>query len=95
MRNKYTDLIEQSFEWPQEDFLVHGEQLHWHDIPLMELIRTYGTPLKISYLPRIGQQIQKARALFHLAMAGQIIRRIITIAIVPRARTLPSCWTKS
>ncbi len=69
MRNKYTDLIEQSFEWPQEDFLVHGEQLHWHDIPLMELIRTYGTPLKISYLPRIGQQIQKARALFHLAMA--------------------------
>lgn len=69
MDNKYADLIQQSFDWPQEDFLVHGEQLYWHDIPLMELIGTYGTPLKISYLPRIGQQIQKARALFHLAMA--------------------------
>ena len=33
MRNKYTDLIEQSFEWPQEDFFVRGEQLYWHRHP--------------------------------------------------------------
>ena len=35
----------------------------------MDIIKQYGTPLKISYLPKISQQIQKAKRLFHVAMA--------------------------
>ena len=34
----------------------------------MELIRTYGTPLKVSYLPRIGNRIAYATDLFVAAM---------------------------
>lgn len=69
MKNKYIDLIEQTFEFPQEEFKVIDNELFFHDIDLMEVIKQYGTPLKISYLPKISQQIQKAKRLFHVAMA--------------------------
>ncbi len=69
MKNKYIDLIEQTFEFPQEEFKVLDNELYFHDIPLMEIIKQYGTPLKITYLPKISQQIQKAKRLFHVAMA--------------------------
>jgi len=39
MKNRYVDLIEQTFDFPQEEFYVEEDQLHWHDIPLMELIK--------------------------------------------------------
>jgi arginine decarboxylase len=35
----------------------------------MDLIKQYGTPLKISYLPKISHQIQKAKKLFNVAIA--------------------------
>ncbi len=35
----------------------------------MDLIKQYGTPLKITYLPKISQQINKAKRLFNVAMA--------------------------
>jgi len=35
----------------------------------MQIIKQYGTPLRITYLPKITHQIQKARRLFHVAMA--------------------------
>ncbi len=35
----------------------------------MEIIEKYGTPLKITYLPKISSQIQKAKRLFKVAMA--------------------------
>ncbi len=69
MKNKYIDLIEQTFEFPQEEFKVIDNELYFHDICLMDIIKQYGTPLKISYLPKISQQIQKAKRLFHVAMA--------------------------
>jgi len=69
MKNKYIDLIEQTFEFPQEEFKVVDNELYFHDICLMDIIKQYGTPLKISYLPKISQQIQKAKRLFHVAMA--------------------------
>ena len=61
MKNKYVDLIEQTFDFPQEEFYVEEDQLHWHDIPLMELIKQYGTPLKVTYLPKISENIQRAK----------------------------------
>mgnify|MGYP000436010080 FL=1 len=48
MRTKYQDLIEQTFEWPQQEFSTEDSELLWHDIPVMELIKQYGTPLKVT-----------------------------------------------
>ena len=61
MKNKYIDLIEQSFEFPSEEFKVENNELYWYDVPLMDLIKQYGTPLRIAYLPKIAQNIKKAR----------------------------------
>lgn len=69
MKNKYSDLIEQTFEFPQDEFSVEENQLNFHEVPLMDIIKQYGTPLKISYLPKISQQIQRAKRLFNVAMA--------------------------
>jgi arginine decarboxylase len=69
MRHRYFDLIDQTFDFPQEGFKVVEDELHFYDIPLMDIIKQYGTPLKISYLPKISSQIQKAKRLFNVAIA--------------------------
>lgn len=69
MKNKYIDLIEQTFEFPQDEFSVEDSELHFHEVPLMDIIKQYGTPLKVTYLPKISQQIQRAKRLFNVAMA--------------------------
>lgn len=69
MKTTYRDLIHQTFEFPQEGFKVEDDELYFNDIPLMEIIKQYGTPLKITYLPKISSQIQKAKILFKVAMA--------------------------
>ena len=69
MENTYRDLIQQTFDFPQEGFDVIDNELHFYDIPLMDIIKQYGTPLKISYLPKISAQIQKAKKLFNVAIA--------------------------
>ena len=69
MRTKYQDLIEQTFEWPQQEFSTEDSELLWHGIPVMELIKQYGTPLKVSYVPKISEHIQKAKRMFNVAMA--------------------------
>lgn len=67
--NSYSDLINQTFNFPQESFKVVDNELYFNEIPLMDIIKQYGTPLKISYLPKISDQIQKAKRLFNVAMA--------------------------
>jgi len=69
LKNKYIDLIEQTFEFPQDEFMVEDNELVFHDIPLMDIIKQYGTPLRITYLPKIPTQIQKAKRLFNVAIA--------------------------
>ena len=69
MKNKYIDLIEQTFDFPQPEFKVINNELYFNDVPLMDVIKQYGTPLKICYLPKISQNIQKAKRLFNVAMA--------------------------
>ncbi|TVR74612.1 MAG: arginine decarboxylase [Marinilabiliales bacterium] len=69
MKNKYVDLIEQTFEFPQEEFMVEENELYFNGIPLMDVIKQYGTPLKVTYLPRIGEKIQKAKKWFNVAIA--------------------------
>lgn len=69
MKNKYIDLIDQTFYFPQEEFRVEDGELFFHEVPLMDLIKQYGTPLKITYLPKITEQIKKAHRLFNVAFA--------------------------
>jgi len=69
MKNKYKDLIEQTFDFPQAEFEVKDDELYFNDVPLMDIIKQYGTPLKITYLPKISSQIQRAKRLFNVAMA--------------------------
>jgi arginine decarboxylase len=71
MKNRYIDLITQTFEFPQEGFDVKDNNLNFNQVPLMDIIEQYGTPLKISYLPKISSQIQKAQRLFNVAMAKE------------------------
>ena len=69
MKNKYIDLIEQSFDFPQDEFKIEDGELQFHNIPMMDIIEQYGTPLKVTYLPKITSQIQRAKRMFNVAMA--------------------------
>ena len=66
--NRYFDLIDQTFYFPQEGFDIEDGYLVFNGVPLIYLIRKYGTPLKLTYLPKIGSQVKKARNLFTRAM---------------------------
>ncbi len=68
MKNTYFDLIDQSYYFPQEGFDLKNDYLTFHGISLKYLIEKYGTPFKLVYLPRIGEQIKKARNLFNRAI---------------------------
>ena len=65
---RYEDLISQTFDFPQEEFRVVNNELRFNEIPLMDVIKAHGTPLKISYLPKISQNIEKAREMFQTSM---------------------------
>ncbi|MBP5583052.1 MAG: arginine decarboxylase, partial [Bacteroidales bacterium] len=68
MKNTYFDLIEQSFYFPQEGFDLRDGYLTFQGVSLKYLIDKYGTPFRFIYLPKIGEQIRKARNLFNKAI---------------------------
>ncbi len=68
MKNTYFDLIDQSYYFPQEGFDLKNGYLNFHGLSLKYLIEKYGTPFKLVYLPRIGEQIKRARNLFNRAI---------------------------
>jgi arginine decarboxylase len=68
MKNTYFDLVDQTFYFPQEGFDLKDNKLTFHGIDLHKLIKKYGTPLKLTYLPKIGEQIEKARGWFNQAI---------------------------
>lgn len=68
MTNTYTSLVKQTFHFPQEDFdLNDNGYLEFNGLDIKALIDKYGTPLKLSYLPKIGMQINKAKKMFEAA----------------------------
>jgi arginine decarboxylase len=69
MNTKYKDLIEQTFDFPQEEFYTQNGSLFFHEIDLMQLIEQYGTPLKFTYLPKISENINKSKKWFDKAIA--------------------------
>ena len=68
MKNSYFDLIDQTYYFPQEGFDIKDGYLYFHGVSIKHLIEQYGTPFKLSYLPKIGDQIKKAKNLFKKAM---------------------------
>jgi arginine decarboxylase len=70
MRTKYIDLIDQTFDFPQNEFHLREDHLFFHGIDLMRLIDQYGTPLKFNYLPQISNNIQRAKGWFREAISN-------------------------
>ena len=68
MNSKYIDLINQTFDFPQEEFNLENKNLHFHGINLMELVEDYGAPLKFTYLPQISNNINRAKQWFQKAI---------------------------
>ncbi|MGS2725318.1 arginine decarboxylase [Psychroserpens sp. BH13MA-6] len=64
MNTKYFDLVNQTFDFPQEEFKLENKTLEFHDIDLMALIEKYGAPLKFTYLPQISNNIKRAKQWF-------------------------------
>ncbi|QFZ54080.1 arginine decarboxylase [Oceanihabitans sp. IOP_32] len=64
MNTKYIDLINQTFDFPQDEFTLEDNKLNFHDINLMQLVEQYGTPLKFTYLPQISNNINRAKQWF-------------------------------
>lgn len=65
MNNSYTDLVKQTFHFPQTDFNIDADgNLFFNGLDIKALINKYGTPMKLTYLPKIGMQINKAKDLF-------------------------------
>ena len=64
----YIDLIEQTFDFPTKEFKVEKNELLFNNVPLMDVIKEYGTPLKITYLPKISEHIQLAKTIFNNAL---------------------------
>ncbi len=69
MKSSYKDLIDQTFDFPQEEFdLTPNQTLTFHGVDLLALVQQYGSPLKFSYLPKITENIVKAKKWFQDAM---------------------------
>ncbi|MAY21621.1 MAG: arginine decarboxylase [Flavobacteriaceae bacterium] len=68
MNTKYFDLIDQTYHFPQEEFTLEGDHLEFHDIDLMKLVEGYGAPLKFTYLPKISDNIKRAKRWFSKAI---------------------------
>ncbi|MDG2344215.1 MAG: arginine decarboxylase [Flavobacteriales bacterium] len=68
MKNSYSNLIKQSFKFPQEGFDLNNGFLTFHGVSLQKLIKKYGTPFRLFYLPNIGKKINRARNIFEKAI---------------------------
>lgn len=68
MSSKYQDIIEKTFDFPQDEFEVKNNELFFHGIDIHQIIKEHGSPLKIWYLPKIAENVIRAKTYFKLAM---------------------------
>lgn len=68
MNNNYRDLVHQTFDFPQPGFDVKENYLQFNGLDMKRLIDKYGTPFKLTYLPKIGEQVAKAKKMFQDAI---------------------------
>jgi arginine decarboxylase len=69
MKIRYIDFIQQTYDFPQDEFKVENGELLFNEIPMMDLVKEYGTPLKFFYLPNISRNIQRAKKWFNKAIS--------------------------
>jgi arginine decarboxylase len=60
----YKHLMQENFDFPKLGFSEKKNELYFHGIRIMDLVEKFGTPMKITYLPKISEQIQRAQELF-------------------------------
>jgi arginine decarboxylase len=82
MNTKYSDLINQTYYFPQDEFTLNKDNLKFHNVDLMKLVEEYGTPLKL--LIYLKFQHQQGQNWFRKSMEINMRQNIIT-AIVQRA----------
>jgi len=68
MKNTYFDLINQIYYFPQEGFDIQDNHLFFNGVSIKHLIKKYGTPFRLTYLPKIGDQVKKATNWFNKAL---------------------------
>ncbi|MDO8994271.1 MAG: arginine decarboxylase, partial [Daejeonella sp.] len=64
----YAEFLDLSVGFPQDGFDIIDDELYFHDLNLMEMIETYGSPLRFTYLPIVSKKIQQAKLLFQAAI---------------------------
>jgi arginine decarboxylase len=60
----YRNLIEKTFEFPNSEFHLKDNRLIFNGVNLQDVVDKYGTPLRLTYLPKVGEKIETARNLF-------------------------------
>ena len=83
MNNTYTSLVNQTFHFPQEGFEVDDNgYLEFNGVDLKAIIEKHGTPLKLTYLPKIGMQIKKAKQMFALSsLCNYLLQTMYSISL--------------
>jgi arginine decarboxylase len=69
MKNTYFNLTEQSFKFPQKGFDLKKGFLTFHKVSLEHLIRKYGTPFRLFYLPDIGEKNKTSKKIIFKSLS--------------------------
>ena len=69
-KSSYAELIDQSYDLVQKWFEVVDGTTYFQGVSMMDIVKQYGSPIKISYLPKISSQIQKSQDNFAKALAN-------------------------
>jgi arginine decarboxylase len=92
LENNYYNLIDQTFVFPQEGFEVKENNLFFHGIDLMAIVKQYGTPLKLTYLPVISERIRNAKKFFAKAMKKSALRRQLHVLLLHQKLAFLVCF---
>ncbi len=100
MKTRYIDLIEQTFDFPKDEFKFENETLTWNDLPLMDILKKHGTPLRITYLPKIGEKIDAGTRPLRQGLQGARLQRHVRVLLLHQEQPLQlcdrhRCWTKA
>ena len=78
----YQDLITQTFDFPNADFQVRDNELLFHDLDLMALVEKHGTPLRITYLPKISSQIRAGQKVVCRRHCQHRLHRLVFLCLL-------------
>lgn len=85
----YQEFLDLSVGFPQDGFEIIDDELYFHDLNLMEMIETYGTPLRFTYLPIVSKKkFNRRRSFFKPLSLSTITGDRTNIVIVRNLLTL-------